>query len=297
MHTYLHRRRRARALRSPVLLVPLLAIAAAAALVLVPAPVVPVIETTVAAQSSDPAVVGQWAAPFSAGVQGIHLHLLPNGKVLAFGRETDAAKGEVPRIWNPATGTFDPNPQMPTVDLFCAGHSFAANGKLVITGGHTRTCVGILDTTIFDWQTGTFTKGANMLANRWYPTNTTLANGEILVASGTTALQGDCVPAFPTPEVYNVDTNTYRHLTTADRVQDLYPFMYLTPNGRVFSAGRLPDTQYLDTNGTGQWTFVGQTVSNLDREEGTSVMYDAEGGEDLHRGRRREVRLHPRRQG
>src|SRR5262245_53526707 len=50
--------------------------------------------------------------------------------------------------------------------------------------------------------------------------------------------------------------------------------MFVAPNGKVFNAGPLPQTRYLDTPGTGNWTFVDNTRSGSFREEGTAVMYD-----------------------
>ena len=50
--------------------------------------------------------------------------------------------------------------------------------------------------------------------------------------------------------------------------------MFVAPNGRVFDAGPLATTGYLDTSGTGSWAFTGNTTSGYFREEGTAVMYD-----------------------
>jgi hypothetical protein len=77
------------------------------------------------------------------------------------------------------------------------------------------------------------------------------------------------------PQVYNPETNTIRDLSAARiALWKWYPFMFVAPNGRVFNAGPLAETRYLDTSGTGRWTFVDNTRSGWFREEGTSVMYD-----------------------
>lgn len=238
---------------------------------------------TCAPSTTDPAVIGQFSQEFDSGIEGIHLHLLPNAKVLVFGFDTERVAGDRPRIWDPAFDPVETNPNAFTVipysqDLFCAGHAFAADGRLVIHGGHVTNCIGTKETTVFDYRNlGTsvspWFRGVQMAEKRWYPTTTTLPNGEMLVVSGSFSIGGDCNPAFDLPQVYNVDTNAYRDLTTARRVQDLYPFMYVAPNGQVFNAGRRPDTFYLDTSGTGAWTFVANTNYPFEREEGTSVMY------------------------
>jgi len=52
----------------------------------------------------------------------------------------------------------------------------------------------------------------------------------------------------------------------------LYPWMHVAPDGRVFMTGPNRTTRYLDTNGTGAWTTVGDRVFGS-RSYGSSVMY------------------------
>src|SRR5436190_153902 len=62
----------------------------------------------------------------------------------------------------------------------------------------------------------------DMNDNRWYPTNTTLPNGDVLVVSGwITAAQGVNVE----PQVWETATNSWRNLTTAHLALPFYPFM------------------------------------------------------------------------
>ena len=72
------------------------------------------------------------------------------------------------------------------------------------------------------------------------------------------------------PQVFQVATGTWRNLPRAR--QDLYPQMLLAPNGRVFNAGPTRTTRYLDTSGTGAWTFVATRVGGF-RGYGSAVMY------------------------
>src|SRR5690606_24532165 len=80
--------------------------------------------------SADNATMGAWSAPFPWVNVGVHLSLLPNGKVLSFGR----LNGGTPQVWDPATGSFTPfaSPSL----LFCAGSTFLSNGGLLVAGGH-----------------------------------------------------------------------------------------------------------------------------------------------------------------
>jgi len=112
---------------------------------------------------------------------------------------------------------------------------------------------------------------------RWYPTNTTLANGDVLVVSGFTV-----TGTFNTmPQVWNPSTNTWRDLTSAQLMLPLYPWMFLAPNGQVFNAGDATEarattltSRYLNTSGTGQWTAVTSYNYNGVRDYGSAVMFD-----------------------
>ena len=53
---------------------------------------------------------------------------------------------------------------------------------------------------------------------------------------------------------------------------DLYPQMFLAPNGKVFNSGPTQTTRYLDTAGSGTWSFVANRVGPY-RDYGSAVMY------------------------
>ncbi len=122
-------------------------------------------------------LVGQWSTVRPAPLVQIHLHLLPNGKVLSWGRTGD------PQVWDPATGAFTPVPA-PSL-LFCAGHDFLPDGRLLVAGGHISDLHGLANTNVFDPVAGVWQVEPAMAAGRWYPTNTTLPNGEVLTLAGT----------------------------------------------------------------------------------------------------------------
>jgi hypothetical protein len=109
-----------------------------------------------------------------------------------------------------------------------------------------------------------------MNAGRWYPTNTTLTNGDVLVVSGQidTTVGVDALP-----QVFSMATGAWRDLTGAQLTLDLYPRMHLAPNGRVFNSGPSGVTRYLDTAGTGAWSFVANRAGG-NRDYGSAVMYE-----------------------
>jgi galactose oxidase-like protein len=209
-----------------------------------------------------PASAGQWSAPFAWPNVAVHLSLLPTGKVLSFGLSG------IPQVWNPGTGGFIAI-SSPAV-IFCAGHSFLPDGRLLISGGNNDANValnGIPDNTIFNPATLSFSRGVPMRRGRWYPTNTTLANGDVVILSGKDAT-GALVRE---PEIWAA--GTLRMLSTAGLSMPLYPRTFLAPNGKVFMAGEAAVTRYLNTTGTGTWTTVA-TRRYGQRDYGAAVMYD-----------------------
>ncbi len=209
------------------------------------------------------ATMGQWAPPFPTPVIAIHAHLLPNGKVLFWGDTWSY-------IWDPAApGSFQ-QLALTSTELFCSGHSFLPDGRLLVTGGHIPpdAKTGSPDSNVFDYQTNTWTPGPTMNAARWYPTNTTLPNGEVLVVAGNITKDAD----NDLPQVWTT-SGTWRDLTTAKRVLPVYPFMFVAPNGKVFMAGPRTRTRYLSTSGTGKWTTLADSHCCV-RDYGSAVMYD-----------------------
>jgi hypothetical protein len=217
-----------------------------------------------------PEVVGQWSSLQSwpcnsSGWVPTHAMLLPNGKVFYLSSYND---GALPRIWDPATNGVTTT-ATPGYNLFCAGHSMMADGKLFITGGHIDNFIGFAHASTYNPFTNTWTRAPDMNAGRWYPTNTTLANGDVLVVSGNTTSAG----AFDKlPQVFQAGSKTWRSLTSAVLQQPLYPYMYLAPNGKVFAAGPNTATRYLSTSGTGAWSSVATSHFGT-RDYGSSVMY------------------------
>ena len=222
-------------------------------------------------------VSGRWGPPMCWPIVAIDMNLLPNGRVLLWDR-----LGAV-RLWNPANRKIS-TPGLPGDNLFCSGHAFLGDGQLLVAGGHHHggasidDGVGIPDANTYNASTNTWTALPMMNDGRWYPTVTTLGNGQLLVISGT-------VDQFFTknllPQVWRPGTGQWRNLTgAANQAEnpaahglDLYPRMLLAPDGRVFKAGPDQDTWLLNTAGTGQWSPGPNSNFGL-RGYGTAVMYE-----------------------
>jgi len=211
-------------------------------------------------------VTGQWARLTDVPMQfPVHNILLPNGKVFFVGRNSTQL------VWDPISGqtTAVPNPGY---DLFCMGHSYLPDGRILMAGGHIADYVGLANTSIYDPATNTWASVPNMNAGRWYPTVTGLPNGESLVVSGQ---MDTSIGVNPLPQVYQSATNTWRDLTTAQLAQPLYPMMFVTPSGKVVDIGPTDTTRLLDTSGTGSWSVLGMRKGGW-RDYGSAAMY-AEG--------------------
>ena len=204
------------------------------------------------------ASVGEWTAPFAWPVVAVHLQLLPSGKVLSWGREG------VPQLWDPETGEFTPLPL--TSDLFCAGHTFLPDGRLLVAGGHISDDHGLPDVNLFDPSTQSWTSVAPMAHGRWYPTLTLLSDSRVVALSGGDQ-DGNLVVE---PELW--DGTAWHTLPGAARELPYYPRTFAAPNGLVFYAGELAETGYLNVSGEGSWTPVASSHYGR-REYGSAVMY------------------------
>jgi galactose oxidase-like protein/glyoxal oxidase-like protein/fibronectin type III domain protein/Kelch motif protein len=219
--------------------------------------------TCTSVNAQDPSVVGQWSAVQTWPIVAVHAHVLPTGKVLFYPYTDD------PRLWDPATGAITSVAQA-GYDIFCTGHAFLPDGRLLVSGGHIANNVGEPKASIYNPFNNTWTRLPDMNAGRWYPTNTTLANGDVLVVSGD---QDTTAGVNPLPQVWQTASNSWRNLTNAQLNLYLYPSMHLAPNGKVFMSIPSEITRYLDTSGSGLWTTVAIRQYGF-RSYGSAAMYD-----------------------
>jgi hypothetical protein len=211
--------------------------------------------------------VGQWTTLTTLPFFPVHDHLLPGGKVMIWPGDAGIS-GDDPRLWDPADQNLTTLAK-PGYDVFCTGHAFLADGQLFVAGGHIQIGVGLPKASLYNSFSNTWAAAPDMNAGRWYPTVTTLANGDALVVSGNI---DNTVGVNTLPQVYQAMTGTWRSLTSAQLSQELYPMMFLAPNGKVFNAAPTQTSRYLDTSGTGSWSFVANRNFGS-RDYGSAAMY------------------------
>jgi hypothetical protein len=223
-----------------------------------------------AALAGAPQDVGTWGPVVDWPVVGVHVALLPDGKVLAYDSVGDNATETYPvhdhtraTVWDPATGTQTPVNVDTGFNVFCSGLAHLSDGRLFLAGGNKDSALnGIVQTHLFDPATNTWRLGPNMASGRWYPSVTPLRNGEMLITSG----------RVDTPEVYTLG-GTLRALTSASLSLPLYPWMDVAPSGRAFYSGPDQTMRALDPSGTGAWQSLGQRDA-INRDYGGHALFD-----------------------
>ena len=217
-----------------------------------PAPPAPAFLTTTAGEA------GQWSAPFAWPIVAVHMVLLPTGRVLSIGRNG------TPYVWNPATNAFTSVPA--PARLFCAGHALLSDGRVLVVGGHISDRYGLPNTTLF--ASNAWSSSTRMARGRWYPTATTMGNGDVVITGGT----DEAALNVPLPEVWS--NGSIRQLTGAPLALPWYPRAFLAPNGSLFVAGSTVRSRFLSVSGSGSWKSGPAHVFTQGRPYGGAVMYD-----------------------
>ena len=254
-------------------------------------------EAAVAAVVENPAEVGQWSDLIKLANVPIHTHVLPTGKVLFWGRRKEVASQVYSTLNDHATEAFiwDPaNAGAPgrqtsnspsadaagkeTINLFCSGHTFLADGTLLVTGGHLFDSQGLANSTLYNPFTDRWSPGPVMNNGRWYPTAMTLPNGSAFVLSGSFPT-GSLHPPPNGNNVNNIpqflENGAWQNATQFNNLP-LFPRLHVAPDGSIFMSGSNFDTFFLkglSPGNQGTWIFVGnRSAGNSDYAP--SVMFD-----------------------
>lgn len=204
-----------------------------------------------------------WRVVANAQVLAVHAALLHTGQILYFGGdEHDAghhASGDIDhtRLFDPVTNAVT-TVGSPASDVFCAGHAFLVDGRLLVAGGtdafpghvggpHAPHFPGLRESWTFnprtdDWvQTSPMNPepGRSSGGGRWYPTLVTLASGPVLALSGHPK-EDDSRHSNDSPETFSPSpppAGTWRLMGPgADPAHDMnyYPRVHVLPDGDLF---------------------------------------------------------------
>ena len=231
------------------------------------------------------AVRGAWGPVVALPNVGIHSHVLPNGLVLMWGRRLAGNQSLdvhecTPFLWNPSTNQATSTKAQPTltdgtkVNLFCSGHTFLPDGRLLVVGGHLLDSQGLNQAIIYDPAADAWAPTAVMNHGRWYPTAISLPDGTAMVASGS-FLQGPSTTNNTVPQVWNDAKWTDVAALPEARVFDLYPRLHIKSDGGIFMSGSQMQSWFLKTSSGAQWT-PGPRRDNSQRDYAPSVMYDVD---------------------
>ena len=221
---------------------------------------------------------GSWGPLADWPLVGIHTVITPQGKVMSFGLAT---RGDqfLYNVWDPDLGTGENShnliPSALEVNSFCsAAIVLPETGNILMPGGTLPDPgnLGVAEVPLFNTATESLSKASSMSSSRWYPTATTLANGEILLTGGRDEVRR------PTtiPEVYSPESNTWRSLLGVSMVGygfD-YPRQWVAPDGRVFGYSAAKNMYYIKPEGNGVLQYRGKIpIAGLPGNS-TAVMYE-----------------------
>jgi hypothetical protein len=222
------------------------------------------------------ATTGSWGSLVNWAIVPLHMNLMPNGKIFAWGKTDVSDTMGMPRVWDPSAG---PPSTATMIDvnemLFCAGHILMADGTLMIAGGHFMDDAGI-KVTYFYGPNGSWSPGPPMNHGRWYPTLTVLGDGRVLSMAG----RNEAGNLVTTPEIW--ENNGWVQLPGAGTEEiPYYPRNFVDPKtGLIFYASERVRSRWFNVDGTGvaggrgSWTAGPIHVFGFNRDYGSAVMYD-----------------------
>jgi hypothetical protein len=224
--------------------------------------------------TGNPGATGSWSDILSFPIVAINATLLRTGNVLIWDGGTSTGDppthgGLSANLWNPTSGAFTAVPTSRT-DLFCSSSCALSDGRIFVAGGSdpSNNGVGTPDANVFDPGSRSWSAAPSMSDRRWYPTATCLADGRVLVTSGSQFTDFDWVEV---PEAYDPATNRWTKLTGASAPIPYYPHVFVLPNGNVIDVSTFEQPIQSDVldMGTQSRTVVDSQVL----DGGSAVMY------------------------
>lgn len=236
--------------------------------------------------SSGDATVGVMGPKGNWPLVPIHMGLMPDGRMMSFGRESSQAAEMLYDVWDYREGLGPGShltlPNRSGTDLFCANQLLLSTGELLMTGGDTRvdgtantlgyqTGQGNADATVFNPDTNQITRRGTMNEPRWYGSMTKLPTGEVFIQGGSTK---NAAQRAQYTEIASEDGRQYRSLRGFD-VYDLpwfYPRNFVDRSGQIVGWAKR-HAYRLDPTGQGGRTNFGLAPQVILEDGGLAVMY------------------------
>lgn len=246
------------------------------------------IETaTLNTPSTADALLGRFGPLIDWPLVPIHAALIPDGRLMTFGRDPDAAKEMIYDIWDwHLDGDSSAHLTLPNslgTDLFCSNQLLLSSGELLMAGGDIRQSrypgqiggqllQGNRDANVFEPASNRLARRGTLTEPRWYASLTMLPWGEVYVQGGALDMNLD-LPATHA-EVASEDGSQFRSLTGFS-VADLpwyYPRNFTDRHGTI--VGWAHNASYrIDPRGNGERIDTGHAPGVELNNGSMAVMY------------------------
>ena len=214
--------------------------------------------------------IGAFGDVFPWPIIGIHMGMMPDGKILTFGTDQNGLQSglHIYDVWDPVTGTHTTLSHTTNSDIFCAVAIIVPDtGEFLIAGGDARPAGnyngGIADVNVFDYTDLSLTHSATgpMAFSRWYATSVQTAAGQIVLIGGRDDSPPDDIHYSAYVEIYTPGYG-FRTLTGAYidtfNITSLYPRSWLTSSGEIWTFGDgTGDVYAINTEGSGSVELIG----------------------------------------
>ena len=217
---------------------------------------------------------GGWDAALNLPHVPVTAANLPDGRVLTYASNQrtsfpNGAEFTYAAVWNPGTGTVT-EINWNQHDMFCGGTVLRADGNFQVMGGRNI----VRRSSVFNWQTNTWNRVADMNDPRWYTASVALPLGDVFTVSGS---GGD-----NTAERFNgISWRKYTNINwspvaTQPTIEaNFTPMVFVAPDGRLFHAGPTKSMNYVDPEGNGAVVSAGaQWPGTWYPKDAAIVMYE-----------------------
>lgn len=240
------------------------------------------------ASAQGPEVVGEWTPVIAWPHIPVSAANLPDGRIVTWSASRETAfpnNGEFfthSAVYDPVSETFTTT-NNPHNDIFCAGISLMEDGAVMVTGGRLVN----RRTATFDPQTLLWSRRSDMGFPRWYGTQLTLPNDEVMAVFANGA--GPVVERYSAPvDQWTALPGMEMSVAASEQAttnaggannggtnSQWWSFMHVAPDGRVFQSGPWPSMHWYDSAGSGDIEAAGTRLGgDQTRGFGTATMYD-----------------------